>query len=102
MKFWESVAFYNFVQEIVAKGQRPEDNLWRQGSVPFLNTLAFLKPQVLLVLGKDLAKHLPPIPAEIRVIKIDHPSYRQFNFAEAQAKVRADIESFHGRGLSCP
>jgi len=59
--FWHSVAFYNFVQEFVGKKarQRPSDQHWIEAYSPFHEILERLMPDICIVLGKELWRHLP-------------------------------------------
>lgn len=73
---WEHVAFYNYIQGLVGKGSRirPSQEMWANSRRPFLYVLNELKPDVLLVLGKQLANNLPGTPDSIEVCQIQHPS----------------------------
>lgn len=59
--FWDSVAFYNYVPEFVAK--KPKSGRasfnWLQGKDGFWEVLERLKPEVCVVLGEELWGHLP-------------------------------------------
>jgi len=47
--FWNSVAFYNFIQTVVEKGKRPKAEMWRDAERPFLEVLEALKPRPRLI-----------------------------------------------------
>ena len=59
--FWHSVAFYNYVQEIVeGHKDRPTAEMWETAKKPFQDVVAQLRPQCIVVLGKTTTwKHLP-------------------------------------------
>ena len=80
--FWERVAFYNYIQWwLSAARSRPSEQNWIDALAPFLDVLAELRPDVLLVLGNELASRLPKIfPSEIEVVKIPHPSSKGFSY----------------------
>ena len=60
MHFWQSVAFYNFIQEFVAGPRtRPAPEAWRFARPAFAAVLEALRPQALLVLGVCLWNNLP-------------------------------------------
>lgn len=61
MRFWQSIAFYNFIHEIVGSGprMRPSAEAWRSARQPFEAVLDALRPQAMLVLGKVLWDYLP-------------------------------------------
>lgn len=60
-KFWDSVAYYNYVQEYVGSSSRvrPKSQHWTEASGAFWEVLECLKPDVCIVLGDELWKHLP-------------------------------------------
>lgn len=62
--FWHSVAFYNFIQEIVGTRARvrPTPEMWSAGQRPFLHVLSMLNPDAVLVVGSQLWNHLPQAP----------------------------------------
>ena len=90
-EIWEHVAFYNYIQGFVSTDPRvrPTSTMWASAQLPFLQVLRDIKPQVILVLGKELSSHLPEIPEGIEVCRIQHPStgfvYSKWNplFAKA-------------------
>ncbi len=59
--FWERVAFYNYVQSSPGDGPRcrPSAEMWIAAAEPLLSTLLELSPDVMLVLGLELANNLP-------------------------------------------
>jgi hypothetical protein len=59
-EFWHSVAFYNYVQEWVGSGarQRPTDENWASGRGPLRDVVAELRPERVVVLGKELWEHM--------------------------------------------
>src|SRR5579871_1141391 len=69
-EFWDRVAFYNYIQTCLqATRCRPTPVMWLAAREPFLQTLGGLvpRPQLLLVLGRELRRNLPELPAEIEV-----------------------------------
>ncbi len=60
-KFWNSVAFSNFVQSSVGRGARtrPSKEQWLKGKETFFEILEDLKPQLVIVLGYQLWGNLP-------------------------------------------
>lgn len=94
---WEHVAFYNYIQGFVSDDSRvrPTYQMWSDSRRPFLHVLSELRPNVVLVLGKELATNLPAFPGGIEVCHIQHPStgfdYKKWNplFADAIQRARA-------------
>jgi hypothetical protein len=68
--------------------------MWTAAQAPFLQVVESLAPNVLLVLGKELATYLPKLPPGIVVCCIQHPStgfdYDLWNplFSKAVARAR--------------
>ena len=62
-RFWNSVAFYNYVQESVGYGPRvrPTPAMWLRSQQPFINLLDDLKPELVVVLGYQLWDMLPKL-----------------------------------------
>lgn len=96
-ELWENVAFYNYIQEFVADGarKRPSPEMWKSSENAFLNVLQDLKPELLVILGKELNRNLPSIPTNIKVCRVNHPSsgfrYKQWipKFKESLIEVGA-------------
>lgn len=59
--FWNSVAYYNFIQEMVGgkARKRPTWQMWQDAAKPFFEILQKLQPACLLVAGKNLWDNLP-------------------------------------------
>ena len=91
--FWERVAFYNFIQVFpgATPKVRPTPTMWSESREPFLQTLAELTPDVLLILGVELKRNLPPIPHGIAACSIQHPSSFGFSYSQLQPIVRSVI-----------
>jgi hypothetical protein len=89
--FWERVAFYNYVQSFPGPRARcrPTPEMWSAAREPFLHTLAEVAPRVLLVLGRELRRHLPELPAGVAVCAVQHPSSRGFRYGDWQPAVQA-------------
>lgn len=106
---WEHVAFYNFVQQCPGDEPRlrPTIEMWEAATEPFLEVVADLKPQVVLVLGKELSHWIPELPATTTVCAVQHPStafdYEKWNpvfrkaLTETTGHQNAPIPSAHGR-----
>ncbi|WP_041608898.1 hypothetical protein [Thiomonas arsenitoxydans] len=60
-RFWDSVAYANFIQESVGHGPRvgPKSEMIEAAKEPFLATLEVLRPDVVWVLGYTLWNWLP-------------------------------------------
>ena len=64
--FWESVAFYNYVQRDMEKqGNKPTQKDWEEAYDPFLECLNTLKPDVIYVWGKGFGNKLKGLAKDI-------------------------------------
>jgi len=63
LNFWESVAFYNYIQEFVGEAPRtrPTAQMWFRSWTPFKAVLNTLKPQLILVLGRQNWYNMPQL-----------------------------------------
>ena len=59
--FWQSVAFYNFIQRLVGEKPRdpPTSHMWEEAAAPFRKILNRLEPTYMIATGFDLWDHLP-------------------------------------------
>lgn len=68
--FWQDVAFYNFVQSLVADESRirPTQEMWHESVPAFVEIVSVLKPSRILVLGKEnwanLVRHIENAPLD--------------------------------------
>ncbi len=61
VEFWDSVGFYNYVQDLLLPHTRPRVAHLRAGQLPFLRALRSLQPELVVIYGKDVwNKGLPP------------------------------------------
>jgi hypothetical protein len=78
-RFWESVAFYNYIQEFVGDGPRklhaPE--LWQKSHPAFGAVLACLEPQLVLVLGNANWGYLAPSETKGEPLSSGPGEYRE-------------------------
>jgi hypothetical protein len=65
--FWNSIAFYNYVQEYVGTKpkQRPNADAWERSKPGFWEVLEKLKPEVCITLGNELWDNLPKTDQQI-------------------------------------
>lgn len=93
--FWDSVAFYNFVQSFPGNKPRcrPTREMWMAAKEPFLQVLEKLQPHFVVVLGVELQRHLPSIPEYIRSCSIQHPSSQGFRYEASQRSIQAALRT---------
>jgi hypothetical protein len=62
-QFWNSIAFYNYVQEVVAgfaRGPRPTPEMFTRSQPAFQEVISELRPTHILALGMHLWRNMPP------------------------------------------
>lgn len=58
--FWQSVAYYNFIQQEISGARiRPDEPMWSDAIEPFHATMKDLRPDRIFVLGYRLWERLP-------------------------------------------
>ncbi|HHE1196304.1 TPA: hypothetical protein ACN337_003349 [Vibrio parahaemolyticus] len=92
---WENVAFYNYVQAIVGEGARirPTSEMWQKSETALNEVIDKLDPQILIVLGTELANNLPDIPEGVEVCYLNHPSSGGYSYAVNNQLVQTAIET---------
>ncbi|WCP83299.1 hypothetical protein PQE20_17930 [Vibrio harveyi] len=90
---WENVSFYNYVQAIVGEEARirPLSEMWNQSEAAFQEVIERLDPQIIIVLGKELADNLPTISESIEVCYLTHPSSGGYSYAVNNQLVQNSI-----------
>lgn len=92
---WENVSFYNYVQAIVGEEARvrPSCEMWKKSDVAFQEVIKNLDPQIIIVLGKELADNLPAVSEGIEVCFLNHPSSGGYSYALNNQLVQNSIET---------
>lgn len=92
--FWEHVAFYNYVQDIVGESGRirPINEMWEAAERPFLAVVKSLKPDVVIVLGSILGEWVPVLNDNVKVAYLYHPSSSHFNYEGVIPAIQKAIE----------
>lgn len=111
-RFWNSVAYYNYIQEFVGLNprDRPTKVMWEDAEKPFYKVLSILKPDLILTLGIKLWNSLPcddcsEVDGErdpsyckyiiddhaIIAAKTRHPSSVGFNYSAGRPVVKKGI-----------
>ncbi len=65
LRFWRSVAFYNYIQEFVGDGPRElhAQELWTRSHAAFAAVLRTLKPELIMVVGDANWNNMPAFDA---------------------------------------
>ena len=93
--FWEHVAFYNYVQDIVGQHGRisPTTKMWKAAERPFLDMIDSLRPDVVIVLGSMLGECVSALSDDTKVAYLYHPSSSRFNYEAAIPAIRKAINN---------
>jgi hypothetical protein len=99
--FWQNVAFYNFIQSIVGENPRirPTDEMWDNGKLPLAEVLQELNPDIVLILGRELSRHIkqiePEVNHDITFCYWSHPSApKYFDKKEAMDTYQKAVENY--------
>lgn len=99
-RFWQRVAFYNYIQEFVGTTPRtrPTKKMWQQAGNCLPAVVSELNPQLMLVLGKALASWLPELPASLKVCRVPHPASFGFQLGKWQLDVQGALAECSASG----
>lgn len=94
-QFWDSVAFYNYIQEYA--GETPDgdvtNEMWERAKEPFLDVIEQLNPDALLVLGKQLGSNLPDLEEfDFEMCVVTHPSSSRFSYTDWKSEVQGMLK----------
>lgn len=85
--FWDSLAFYTYVQEMVGAG--PDDHvtraMWREAESPFMDVIRELEPGCILVFGRKLWRELPEPDSEGPVVRAGNVQTETSQYGDALA-----------------
>lgn len=58
---WDRIAFYNYVQSLAGTGPdgNVTDPMWEEAKQPFLDVVEVTRPDIILVVGREVGDHLP-------------------------------------------
>jgi uracil-DNA glycosylase len=107
--FWDKVAFYNYIQTSVGSGPRvrPTLEMFDRSRDALKQAVAFLKPDIIVVLGKQLGQYLSFHDvyfnfdlSELIICQWNHPSSpKYFKLANARAAYNKAKGEFQKRSL---
>ena len=73
--FWDRVCYYNFFQEFMPRARvEPPAGSWDIGKAAFLEVIATLQPDVVIVFSKRLGAVLKPLCGTVPISRVHHPS----------------------------
>lgn len=105
--FWQSVAFYNYIQETVGFGSRvrPTAAMWTKAEAPYSEVLELVRPQLMIVMGKTLWNSIPDLNGEYgpRIEGAPTPTTWIYPISKSENclafSLRHPSAGFSGRGL---
>lgn len=58
---WDRIAFYNYVQSLAGTGPdgTVTDSMWKEARRPYLDVVEVTGPDAILIVGKELGRHVP-------------------------------------------
>ena len=99
-EFWNKVAFYNYIQEVVGKEprDRPNEAMWERAKQPFLQVIDSLSPDIVVVLGAHLSHYINQVKNQCPTVYFCHwyhPSaFGDFKKHEAKAAFDATMQEW--------
>ena len=99
---WDRIAFYNYVQEMLpAPRMRPTDDMWRQARQIFPAVVEQLKPQVIVVMGKQLREWFKA-PSGVEVCFTEHPSSSSFSYQPWMDEIKLTLSRLGDERIGSP
>ncbi|MGG2021710.1 hypothetical protein AB1J88_16895 [Pseudomonas sp. S8] len=90
--FWESVAYYNFLQEFIRDTRvHPPKEAWEQGKSAFAEVLDVLAPDLIVCLSARNGHRIRSLAGDVPVAVVNHPSSR-FAYSRVNPLIAAHIE----------
>ena len=96
---FHEIAFYNFIQTFKGDGPRAKATArqWEDAQAPFKTVLNELRPDAVLVLGRELSRHIFDFPEEIPRAEIAHPASPHSPYDEVIPQFQKLIEQAKAR-----
>jgi hypothetical protein len=93
---WNRVAFYNYLQWCMPAGRtKPTSVMWDEAREPFVSVVSELSPNLILVLGLRMQRHIPLVRP--LTLCIAHPSRVGFTYGTSCIEVHAALEDARSR-----
>lgn len=91
-EFWNSVAYYNFLQEFL-QGSRvaPPPGVWKRSEKAFTEVLAVLAPDLIICFSVRNGNRIRSLAGSVPVAVVNHPSSR-FTYSKVNPVIAAHIE----------
>jgi len=91
-EFWNSVAYYNFLQEFL-QGSRvaPPAGVWQRSEKAFTEVLAVLAPDLIICFSLRNGNRIRSLAGSVPVAVVNHPSSR-FTYSKVKPVIAKHIE----------
>lgn len=90
--FWSSVAYYNFLQELISDSRIPPPAAaWEHGKGAFSEVLTGLAPDLIICFSLRTGKRIRSLANGVPVAVVNHPSPR-FTYSRVKPIIAAHIE----------
>ncbi|KAI3594366.1 hypothetical protein D9X30_0598 [Cupriavidus sp. U2] len=90
--FWETVAYYNFIQQFMAKSRdKPPAGAWARGKPAFVEVLQVLQPELVLCFSSRNGARVRALSGSVPVAVVNHPS-ACFSYARANPVIAEGFE----------
>lgn len=91
-EFWNSIAYYNFLQEFIQDSRiAPSQSAWERSESAFTDVISVLAPDLIICFSKRNGKRIRSLAGSLPVAVVNHPSSR-FRYSEVNPVIAAHIE----------
>ncbi|WP_318377694.1 hypothetical protein [Enterobacter sp.] len=91
-EFWNSIAYYNFLQEFIGDRRiKPSQSAWERSESAFTDVVSVLAPNVIICFSKRNGKRIRSLAGHLPIAVVNHPSSR-FRYSEVNPIIAAHIE----------
>ena len=91
-EFWNSVAYYNFLQEFIQDSRiAPLQSAWKRSESAFTEVISVLAPDLIVCFSKRNGNRIKSLAGSLPVAVVNHPSSR-FTYSRANPVIAAHIE----------
>jgi hypothetical protein len=100
--FWNSVAFYNFIQEAIKKNKRPTSQMYQAAEQPFLEVLEWLDPcpRLIAVFSAKAWENMPCCGRDTKAIIYGGRTVACYEYGEGNNRSLAPKLRHPSRGFS--
>lgn len=92
LEFWNSVAYYNFLQEFVSDTRvNPAKDAWERGKIAFCEVLGVLTPDLIICFSARNGARIHSLAGSIPVAVVNHPSSR-FTYSKVNPVIASHKE----------